>query len=173
MCAVFEADTEVSKKYKILTPDEAISKLKDSLIYDYNSYKKVVFFGDIHGCYEPIKTYFEQNPFSENIAYIFLGDYLDRGIQNKEVLEFLISIKDYKNVLLLEGNHEKWLRLYSDDIGAENKLDPDDAKILKKYGGKELIFQLNKNKIRSSEFIKNTIPQIESIDKKDLRQLCR
>ena len=173
MCAVFEADTEVSKKYKVLTPDEAITKLKDSLIYDYNSFKKVVFFGDIHGCYEPIKTYFEQNPFSEDIAYIFLGDYLDRGIQNKEVLEFLISIKDYKNVLLLEGNHEKWLRLYSDDIGAEDKLNPDDAKILKKYGGKELIFQLNKNKIRSSEFTKNTIPQIESIDKKDLRQLCR
>ena len=31
---------------------------------------------------------------------------------NKEVLEFLFSIMNNKNVLLLEGNHEKWLRKY-------------------------------------------------------------
>ena len=76
--------------------------------------EKVVIFGDIHGCYDPLKEYFDKNPFSENVNYIFTGDYLDRGIQNKEVLEFLISLKDYKNVIFLEGNHEKWLRMYAD-----------------------------------------------------------
>lgn len=173
MCAVFEQDTEVSKKFNILKPEEAVKKLKDSLIYNYSEYDKVVFFGDIHGCYEPIKSYFESRPFDEKSAYIFLGDYLDRGIQNKEVIEFLLSIKDKKNVLLLEGNHEQWLRMYAENIGAETSLDAEHAKILKKYGGKEFIYELNKNKIRSSEFVKNTIPQIECFDKKDLRQLCR
>ena len=173
MSAVFEQDTEVSKKFNILKPADAIAKLYEDLIYDYSEYDKVVFFGDIHGCYEPIKSYFEERPFDEKTAYIFLGDYLDRGIQNKEVIEFLLSIKDKKNVLLLEGNHEQWLRMYAEEVGAETSLDSDHAKILKKYGGKELIYEINKNKIRSGEFVKNTIPQIEGFDKKDLRQLCR
>ena len=173
MCAVFEQDTEVSNRFNILKPQEAIAKLHENLVYDYNDYEKVVFFGDIHGCYEPIKTYFEQNPMNDNTAYIFLGDYLDRGIQNKEVIEFLLSIKDKKNVLLLEGNHEKWIRMYAEEIGAETPIDSEHAKILKKYGGKEFIYNLNKNKIRSSVFLKETIPQIAEISKKDLRQLCR
>lgn len=173
MCAVFEQDTEVNSRFNILKPLEAVAKLKDDLIYDYSKYDKVVFFGDIHGCYEPIKSYFEARPFDEKTAYIFLGDYLDRGIQNKEVIEFLLSIKDKKNVLLLEGNHEQWLRMYAEEIGAEKSLDKEHVQILKKYGGKDLIYELNRNKIRSSEFINNTIPQIECFDKKDLRQLCR
>ena len=173
MCAVFEQDTEVSKKFNILSPADALQKLSEDLVYDYSNYEKVVFFGDIHGCYEPIKSYFEARPFNDNFAYIFLGDYLDRGIQNKEVIEFLLSIKDKKNVLLLEGNHEQWLRMYAEEIGAETDISPEDAKILKIYGGKELLYELHKNKIRSSEFVKNTIPQIECFDKKDLRQLCR
>lgn len=173
MCAVFEQDTEVNSKFNILTPEEAVNKLSDSLIFDYNNYKKVVLFGDIHGCYNPLSKYFDENPFNEDNAYIFVGDYLDRGIQNKEVVEWLLKHKDYKNVLLLEGNHEKWLRMYADNDGAEKDLDKEDAKILRKYVGKDFFFNYNKNKIRSSVFKEKTIPQIECFDKKDLRQLCR
>lgn len=108
-------DKEVKKSYKIITPEEAVKMIEEPL----TPYKipeeinKVVIFGDIHGCYEPLKEYFDKNPFNENTNYIFTGDYIDRGIQNKEVLDFLISIKDKKNVVLLEGNHERWLRIYS------------------------------------------------------------
>ena len=154
--AVFEAEKnskkckEVSNKFTIIKPDEVQNMLKkEYLIKDYTDlYEKVIVFGDIHGCYEPLKNYFELNPFNEKYLYIFTGDYVDRGIQNKEVLEFLIKIKDSKNVVLLEGNHECNLRKYS-----EKNADIDS--------------------IKSNEFKLNTIPQIESIPKKDLRQLCR
>ena len=68
--------------------------------------KKLFAFGDIHGCYEPLKEYFDNNPFSEDTFYVFVGDYIDRGIQNAEVIEFLHSIKDFENVIMLLGNHE-------------------------------------------------------------------
>lgn len=116
MCVALKDDSEVKKSYKILSPEEA-ANLINSPLEPYimpSDIEKVVIFGDIHGCYDPLKEYFDKNPFSENVNYIFTGDYLDRGIQNKEVLEFLISIRDYKNVIFLEGNHEKWLRMYSD-----------------------------------------------------------
>lgn len=113
--------------------------------FDFNKYKNIHVFGDIHGCFEPLNEYFKNNPYSEDDFYIFTGDYTDRGVQNKEVLDYLIDFSKHKNVLFLEGNHEIWLRHYShDEIEA----------------------------IRSREFKKNTIPEIASIDKKSIREFC-
>lgn len=115
-------------------------------LYDMNEYNKIHVFGDIHGCYEPLKEYFEQNPFSENEFYIFVGDYFDRGIQNKEVALFLNTIYDKKNVLLLEGNHEKWFNYYANDE-IEN--------------------------IKSKTFMHKTLPEIIDMDKTIFRNLYR
>ena len=115
-------------------------------IFNFDKYENIFIFGDIHGCYEPLKTHFEKFPYSENDMYIFTGDYLDRGIQNKEVLEFLIDFSKKPNVLLLEGNHEKWLKYYAFD---EIEL------------------------IKSNEFLKRTIPQIIDVPESDIRNLCR
>ena len=113
MYACLHDDSEVKKSYKILTPEQAATLINSPLEPVKCEAEKVVIFGDIHGCYEPLKEYFDKNPFNDNYCYIFCGDYIDRGLQNKEVLEFLLSIYNKSNVFLLEGNHEKWLRLYS------------------------------------------------------------
>lgn len=112
---------------------------------DCNQYENIYIFGDIHGCFDPLKSFFESNPFSEKNMYLFIGDYLDRGFQNKETLEFLIGLTKNKNVLFLEGNHN-YERLYAND---------------------------ECEKIKSSEFKKNTVVQIEGVDKKKIREWCR
>ena len=61
------------------------------LVY-MNKYDGINIFGDIHGCYNPLKKYFEDHPYKENEFYIFSGDYVDRGLQNKETLEFLMEL---------------------------------------------------------------------------------
>lgn len=128
MVVALADDSEVKKSFKIISPEEA-SNLIHSSLEPYvipENINKVVIFGDIHGCYTPLKQYFDKNPFNENTNYIFCGDYLDRGIENKEVLEFLISLKDKKNCVFIEGNHEQWLKLYSQkDYNIEEYLAPD------------------------------------------------
>lgn len=115
-------------------------------IFNFDKYKNVHIFGDVHGCFEPLREYFEKYPYNVEDGYVFTGDYLDRGIQNKETLEFILSMYQKPNVLLLEGNHECWLRDYAFD---EPEL------------------------IKSHEFMKKTLPQIIEIQTKDIRDLCR
>lgn len=148
MYAYFKNCDEISKKYTIISPQQFKKMLKEDISIDYNKYDKIYIFGDIHGCYEPLRKFFALEDLNnKKNAYIFCGDYIDRGIQNKQVLQFIIDeLLPRPNVLLLEGNHEKWLRLY-----AEGRAD----------------------EIRSKEFINYTLPQITRIDKKDIRQLCR
>ena len=118
----------------------------DVKVFNMDEHEKINVFGDIHGCFEPLKKYFEDYPYSETEMYIFTGDYIDRGIQNKEVLEFLIKMSKKPNVLLLEGNHEKWLKYYAFDE-VEN--------------------------IKSGTFRKRTMPEILDIDTSELRNLYR
>lgn len=85
-------------------------------LYDFSNYKAIHHIGDIHGCNTVLQKYLSQNGgMKDDEFYIFCGDYIDRGIENVEVLKFLISIMDRRNVLLLEGNHEKWLQIYGYD----------------------------------------------------------
>ena len=165
MCVALKDDSEVKKSYTIVTPEEAIQLINSPLKpFNANEYEKIVIFGDIHGCYDPLKEYFDKNPFNEKYNYIFCGDYLDRGPQNKEVLEFLISLKDKKNCIFIEGNHECWLREYSQkdyDINYYEKR-PDEykdifaTKLLAQLKERLITIEkkINKNKMESEELSK-------------------
>ena len=114
---------------------------------DLSEYKAIHHIGDLHGCNTALMEYLDQIGGIENEDfYIFAGDYIDRGIENAEVVQFLLSIKDKPNVLLLEGNHEIHLRKYSEDKQSFSK-----------------------------EFELFTKPALDKagFSKKDLRQLCR
>lgn len=104
-----------------------------------DKYSRVEVFGDIHGCYEPLKSWFSAHPMSDDCLYVFVGDYLDRGIQNAEVLAFLVGLRRCKNVIFLEGNHN-WERHF---------------------------FRGDTDKIRSDEFLVRTAYQIRDFKRED------
>lgn len=82
---------------------------------DFNQWKKIHVIGDVHGCYTCLNEYLGEMKNDE--LYIFVGDYLDRGIENVEVFKFLCDVvnNNRKNVILLEGNHERWLNKWGHD----------------------------------------------------------
>ena len=139
------ATQKIPSGVKVLKPDEL-----DSIwlkMIDLSEYKKIHHIGDIHGCNTVLQKYLSDNGgIKDDEFYIFTGDFIDRGIENAEVVQFLISIMDKKNVLMLEGNHERWLTIYGHDgVG------------------------------KSKEFELVTKPALEeaNIDKKQIRQLYR
>lgn len=128
------------KKYgTVIYPNEFLQHFYETKTLDLSHYEEIVHFGDIHGCIEPIKEYFEKHPYAENKYYIFLGDYIDRGIQNGKTLNYLFNLVNKPNVCFLEGNHERYLkRLANKDSSVFNYVN------------------------YSKEFLKFTLPDIDA-----------
>lgn len=118
-------NAQLSKNFTIITHTE-IDKFNQWLNRstkqeDMTHYKKIHILGDIQGCVEPLKEYFKDGLNSDEL-YIFVGDFLDRGIQNGEVLKWAINnLTHTKNAIILMGNHELHLRNYIADLPCKNQ----------------------------------------------------
>lgn len=85
-------------------------KFKETFFWstkDLNNYDKVFVIGDIHGCYTALKEGLGE--IKDNYYYIFLGDFFDRGVENKEVFLFIKELMNKDNAVFLIGNHEEHL----------------------------------------------------------------
>lgn len=102
-----------------------------------------------------MKKYFNDYPINKKDAYIFVGDYFDRGTQNYDTFSYLNELMNHENMIFLVGNHEDKLYKYACD---------DDFKM--DYDIKNTIEDFENNKIKKSEirgFIKK-LAQIAFID---------
>jgi len=139
------ATQKVPSGINIIKRDEFDTLLETPI--DLTEYEKIVFIGDIHGCFDTLMQYGDfKNGLNPHYEYIFLGDFLDRGNQNAEVFKWLASIRNEPNVCFLEGNHERHIRDWGNGVPSV-----------------------------SPEFERKTKPQLENacIDKKDARELYR
>lgn len=120
---------------KINDISEIINYWTEDLTDKYNNIKII---GDIQGCYTVLKNAIGEK-LDDNTKYVFTGDLLDRGIENKEVLDFILSIYKKPNVVFIEGNHDVHLRNWAMDSWELSKQ------------GKQ---------VKPREFIYHTLPQI-------------
>ena len=113
-------------------------------IHDYNNYDGITVIGDIHGCIVPLSKIPDLS--TKNWLFIFVGDYVDRGVDNAAVMEYMLKASKLDNVIMLEGNHEIHLNRWA-----------------------------NNEKGLSREFNDHTAPQLEAanISKSEVRQWYR
>ena len=72
-------------------------------------YKRILAVGDIHGMYDKLIKLMEKVQFNpEEDLMIFLGDYIDRGPQSLESLDYVMNLQQQypERVVCLKGNHE-------------------------------------------------------------------
>ncbi len=73
-------------------------------------------FTDIHGQAKQLETILKKINLQSDDELIFLGDYIDRGPNSKEVIDLLLEIQSkYKSTFLI-GNHEQMLLSYLEGI---------------------------------------------------------
>ena len=96
--------------------------------------------GDIHGRRDLLEKLVEQIredsqslPEGTKRTIVFLGDYIDRGLQSRDVIDFLIGdqLSDFETVFLM-GNHEEALLRFLDDASF--------GKQWVRYGGGETLY---------------------------------
>ena len=70
--------------------------------------------GDIHGCYDKLRALMDKIPIDfASDTLIFMGDYIDRGPDSYEVVEYLVDLKTlFPGIIFLKGNHEEMLEKY-------------------------------------------------------------
>ena len=100
---------------------------------------RVYAIGDIHGrldrlleLEERVRDDLTARPTTQAMA-IYLGDYVDRGVNSRGVLDYLLTAdRDGLERRFLRGNHEETMLEYLDN--------PDLIRSWKKYGGLETLF---------------------------------
>jgi len=65
--------------------------------------------GDIHGALKALKEILEMANVSKNDKLVFLGDYVDAWSDSAKTLDFLISLQQTHNCIILKGNHDELL----------------------------------------------------------------
>lgn len=140
---------EFDKNTIISTQDfeKEICATPADLIKDFSSYNKIHFFGDLQGCFSSLEEYLKKEKIKSNELYIFLGDYIDRGIENAKCLDFLLTNINKPNFIFIMGNHEENLYRYSNNL----------------------------KKTASPDFINNTLPDLinSNIDKEKMKEVYR
>ncbi len=115
--------------------------------------EKYVAIGDIHGCLKSMDALLEKLTSYSDYTFIFVGDYIDRGIDSKGVVQRLIEFENEQDCIFLRGNHEQML------LNAEykNKLDlwlmNGGKSTLTSYGGTYQDFNIPQDHL---EFYKKT-----------------
>jgi serine/threonine protein phosphatase 1 len=69
--------------------------------------------GDVHGRTDLLAR-IDADPKANPIArpiQLFLGDYIDRGPNSREVLDRLVARRRHYSMLYLKGNHETYVAL--------------------------------------------------------------
>jgi serine/threonine protein phosphatase 1 len=62
--------------------------------------------GDIHGCAKALRSLIESIDPQPDDMLVFLGDYIDRGPNSRDVVEQIIAVRNRCRVVALRGNHE-------------------------------------------------------------------
>ena len=90
---------------KLISDTTELLKKEDNMI---KIAEPVWVVGDIHGQYYDFLHLLEKAGSPKKINYLFLGDYVDRGMFSVEwvILLFSLKVAHPESVLLLRGNHE-------------------------------------------------------------------
>jgi serine/threonine protein phosphatase 1 len=72
-------------------------------------FQRTIAIGDIHGCSIALAALIESISPQADDTIITLGDYVDRGIDSKGVLDLLIGLADRCRLVPLLGNHDEMM----------------------------------------------------------------
>lgn len=128
------------------------------------AYRKIFAVGDIHGCSRKLEILLSRLPIDpERDVLVFLGDYINRGLESRHVISLLLDVKQkVRNTVFLIGNHEHGLLEYA------RTGDPDLLRILRPMGVEATLESYGNSPIRTMRDL-SFLPEDHRVFLKQLR----
>lgn len=106
--------TNPSKEFTFLSKENWKQEILAEYFIAASSYKNIYFIGDLQGTFQPLNDFFNNHEYDKQNLYVFVGDYVDRGIENHLAVQFLLD-NQKSNFIYLNGNHEYHLSCWAND----------------------------------------------------------
>lgn len=103
---------------------------------------RLIVFGDIHGNLLPIKSILKTIVPTKDDTFVFLGDYINRGLNSKEVIDEILNLKKMSNTYCILGNHEEMILAAFEGGKSEHNY-------LCKFGGEETLKSFNAKTVKN------------------------
>lgn len=71
--------------------------------------RRIFAIGDVHGCAQELDVLLRRLKINKDDLIVFLGDYVDRGEQSRQVIDVILEVATRCEVIALKGNHEAML----------------------------------------------------------------
>ncbi len=99
-------------------------------------HKKIFAIGDIHGRLDHLMSLISIIPASpEDDLLVFIGDYIDRGPDGPDVVDYILALKKrFSRLVCLCGNHENMLLRFLEGIDEDLYVQNGGQATLKAYG---------------------------------------
>lgn len=141
--------------------------------------ERLIAIGDIHGEFSKLENLLNKLEIKQNDTLVFLGDYIDRGLQSKKVVDKLLELSKFCHCEFLMGNHEYYLlKTFDGDKNAEYFfLTYGGVQTIESYGSMEKIFEIHGDFFRNLKpyymtenyfFVHGGIEPAKEIEKQDL-----
>ena len=106
---------------------------------------RLIAIGDIHGEINKLNKLLNKLDLKQEDIVVFLGDYIDRGLYSKQVIDKLIEVSHYCRCEFLMGNHEYYLlKMFDGDKYAQQFFyEYGGIQTIDSYGSVENIFKIH------------------------------
>lgn len=75
----------------------------------FNKTDSLFVISDIHGCATELRLLLNKLPLTRHSKLVFLGDYINRGPNSREVIDTILELSGFCEVVALKGNHEQMM----------------------------------------------------------------
>jgi predicted kinase len=107
---IYKTYENAYKGFETCNNSKKVASPTADYIVSSDDYDSIIIFGDIHNNLSELMSIMAEAELLPNSLVIGVGDYLDKGEDLKGVLSFLLCT-DPEKVILVEGNHERFLYL--------------------------------------------------------------
>lgn len=114
---------------------------------------RIIGISDIHGEYEKLCSVLDNVSPQSDDTIVFMGDYIDRGLKSREVVDKIIDMQNVCNCVYLIGSHEyAMLHAPSDDYYNYLFWNYGGDKTAQSYGGFDNIMKIHGEFFKSLKF---------------------